>query len=563
MNKEISIQELMRQIKTLTASMSQVELQELLNGLARSQPVEHRAAFLSELKTLAEGSGEEEPVQADDPDALVARIEELADEAAERQEHIENGEYYELSDWDEDEYYRPGSWHDDPEVFSAEICDELKAICTQADHWVLDEAYGKALPVYSALFDLEKRALEDEFFGSPYVCSMETGVNYCRCVCRVAPKAKRTQSLYRAIVKVAESVPEFSRMDGSRVVPLRTLEDLFDDWAGLQKVVDRDDSWIAMRLAVELLVRRGDDAAAEQRILSGGLETGPAWLWFLHDLHDRKQWARLAECSRKAAALLSGWFRMESLKMQVLAGAEVKSAPDIADGLIQLFRERPTRETLAETVYRLRDQPERLNSVLEQYESFLSGKEVHQQLLALTRISLGRFDEVFTACLKQDDPLGWTYQSPCGIAAAAALFQISRNESVCPPLMQGVIHQYLFEPSICRREEANNSGFYQECNRALNDALEQVLITPGLTVKQRSSLLQGLHSLFSKRADAIISGKHRKSYGKAAEGLAAWAAASRLCGEARKGEELIETFRQRYNRHRAFQAELNERIKRL
>lgn len=563
MSKEISIQELMRQIETLTASMSQVELRELLNGLARSQSVEHREAFLTELKALAEGSGEKEPVQVDGPDALVARIEELADEAAERQEHIENGDYHELSEWDEEEYYRPGSWHDEPEVFSDDICDELNAIRTQADHWTLDGAYGKALPVYSALLDLEKRALEDEFYGAPYVCTMETGVNYCRCVCQVSTKTKCAQSLFRAIVKVAESVSAFSRMDGSRVVPLRTVEDLFDDWAGLQKVVDQDDSWIALRLAVELLVRRSDDAAAEQRILSGGLGAGPAWLWFLQNLHERKQWSRLAECSRMAVDLLQDWFRTEALKMQVLAGAELKSAPDVAAGLVPLFCEHPTREKLAETVYRLRDQPDKLRAVLEQYELFLSGKEGYRQLLALTRILLGRFDEVFAACVKKTDPIGWTYQSPSGIAAAAALFQISRSKNVCPPLMQGIIHQYLFEPSIRRWEEASNSGFYEECNRVLNDALSQALCALECTAKQQASLLQGLCKLFSERADAIVSGKHRKSYGKAAEGLAAWAAASMLCGDPREGEGLIETFRQRYNRHRAFQTELNEKMKRL
>ena len=561
MSKEISVQELIKQLDVLTGSMNRAELHGLLNGLARSQPVEFRTAFLDRLKALAENSAEEEPVQANGPEALVVRIEELAEEAAERQEHIENGDYHELSEWDAEEYYRPGSWHDEPEVFSDDICDELKAICTQADHWTLDGAYSKALPVYSALFDLEKRALDDEFYGAPHVCTMETGVNYCRCVCQISTKAKRAQSLYRAIVKVAESVSAFSRMDGSRVVPLHTVEDLFDDWTGLQLVVDQDGSWIALRLAVELLVRCGDDAAAEQRLLSGGLETGPAWLWFLHDLHERRQWNQLADCSRKAAALLPDWFRTEALKMQVLAGAELKSAPDITAGLVPLFCEQPTREKLAETVYRLHGQPQQMDSVLVQYEAFLSGKEVHRQLLALMRILLGRFDDLFSDCVKQTDPLGWTYQSPCGIAAAAALFQIGRSERVCPPLMQDIITQYLLEPPVRRWEEASDSGFYQECNRALNDALKQALRTPELTATQRSSLLQGLCKLFSERADAIVLGKYRKSYGKAAEGLAAWAEVARLCGEARRGEELIETFRQRYNRHRAFQTELNERVK--
>jgi hypothetical protein len=72
--------------------------------------------------------------------------------------------------------------------------------------------------------------------------------------------------------------------------------------------------------------------------------------------------------------------------------------------------------------------------------------------------------------------------------------------------MQGVIHQYLFGPSICRWEEASNSGFYQEGNRALNDALSQALCAPECTAKQQASLLQGLCGLFSERTDAIVSG---------------------------------------------------------
>ncbi len=561
MNGKISIQQMMEQMNALTGPLNRAELQELLNGLARSQPVECRAAFLGDLRKLAENPGEEEPTPADGPEALVERIEELAAEAAERQEAIENGDYHKLLDWDEDEYFRSGRWHDEPDVFSDDICSELKAIRTLADHWVLDEKYGKALPVYSALLGLERRALDDEFYDAPCVCTMETGVHYCRCVCRVEPTAKRAQSLYRAIVEVAESVWGFSRMDNERVVALHQLEDVFDDWAGLQKEVDQNDSWIALRLVVELLVRRGDDAAAERRLADGGPErdpeSGPAWLWFLRNLHDRSEWARLAECSRKAVGLLEERFRTEALRMQVLAGTALKNAPDIAAGLTQLFCEYPTREKLAETVYRLCGRPDRLRSVLAQYEVFLSRSEAHRQLLAVTRILLGQFDDVFSACVKNPDPLGWSDQSPCGIAAAAALFQISRGASGCPAQMQTVVSRYLFEPDIRRWEEANHADFYKECNRALNEALSQALCTSECPEDQQSTLLQGVCDLVSARADAIVSGKYRKSYAKAAEGLAAWAEAATLCGEARWGQELIKTFRQRYNRHRAFQAELS------
>ena len=550
----------MRKLEGLTASMNRAGLQELLNGLARSQPVEGRAAFFAKLTALAEKTDDEQPEPSDSPDALVARIEELAEEAAERQESIENGDYHALSDWDEDEYYRSGSWHDEPEVFSEDICEELTAIRTQADHWVLDEAYGRALPVYSALFDLEKRALEDEFYGAPYVCTMETGVNYCRCVCRVASGPKCAEALLRAIVRVAESVSAFARMDGSRVVPLHAVEDLFDDWTGLQKAVDQDDSWIAMRLAAELLVRCGDEDALESRLSAGGFETGPAWIWFLHNLHEREQWLRLAECSRKAVGLLEDWFRTEALKMQVLAGVKLDRGQDVADGLYRLFCEQPTRENLAETVFRLCKQPERMTSVLEQYESFLNGKGMFRQLLALTRILLGRFDEVFVECVKTPDPLSWTNQSPCGIAAAAAFLRISRTGKNCPPVVLALVERYLLEPSVHRWEESSDSAVCQECNHALNNALSQALSEPKLAEKQEASFLEGLCDLLSKRADAIVSAKYRGSYGKAAEGLVAWAEASQMCGETGAGEELIKIFRQRYNRHSAFKKELQNAL---
>ena len=55
-------------------------------------------------------------------------------------------------------------------------------------------------------------------------------------------------------------------------------------------------------------------------------------------------------------------------------------------------------------------------------------------------------------------------------------------------------------------------------------------------------------------------GKQRKSYGKAAELLVAFAEVM-LLRESSQGVDLLETYKAKYNRHRAFIGELNTRIK--
>lgn len=63
----------------------------------------------------------------------------------------------------------------------------------------------------------------------------------------------------------------------------------------------------------------------------------------------------------------------------------------------------------------------------------------------------------------------------------------------------------------------------------------------------------------SGRANRIVENQHRKSYGKAAEALVAWAEAARLNGLPREAEMLIAEFKQGFPRHRAFQKELDQR----
>ena len=67
-------------------------------------------------------------------------------------------------------------------------------------------------------------------------------------------------------------------------------------------------------------------------------------------------------------------------------------------------------------------------------------------------------------------------------------------------------------------------------------------------------------SQVTKRIDSIVGEKHRKSYGKAAELLVAFTEVM-ILREPSQGVNLLEKYKAKYNRHRAFIGELNTRIK--
>ncbi|MFQ5792302.1 MAG: AMMECR1 domain-containing protein, partial [Acidobacteriota bacterium] len=66
-----------------------------------------------------------------------------------------------------------------------------------------------------------------------------------------------------------------------------------------------------------------------------------------------------------------------------------------------------------------------------------------------------------------------------------------------------------------------------------------------------------------ERVDAIVSNQYRKSYDKAAMVITACAEVLRLRGNDKEAGSLLNDVRNRFPRHRAFQAELNTAVQRM
>ena len=79
---------------------------------------------------------------------------------------------------------------------------------------------------------------------------------------------------------------------------------------------------------------------------------------------------------------------------------------------------------------------------------------------------------------------------------------------------------------------------------------------------QQAAMLAWCLDVAQRRIDAIVSHQHRGSYDRAALLLAACAELLRLLGKAQEAAALLDEVRQRFPRHRAFQAELQTAVRR-
>jgi len=217
----------------------------------------------------------------------------------------------------------------------------------------------------------------------------------------------------------------------------------------------------------------------------------------------------------------------------------------------------PSRRLLAELVGRL-DDPDILRAELEAYDQFLDGRPF-DQLHAVLKLLLGRFGEVQKRCTESPQYLGWSYSAPDPMAVAAGFILLCLGAKTLPEHVSCFVERYLGRDRFDCWYEAPAKGEAAKWNKALGKSLEQTLVEAKLGKEEKTELLDWLRERVAGRADQIVSKKHRKSYGKAAEGLAAWAEAARMNERPGDAEKSIAEFKERYPRHRAFLKELDQR----
>lgn len=162
----------------------------------------------------------------------------------------------------------------------------------------------------------------------------------------------------------------------------------------------------------------------------------------------------------------------------------------------------------------------------------------------------------------RESALGWTYgDNPQGIVVPFFLVLLSGQSFEELPRNVARLWQWGLEVSVQAGDwyTAKSQDDEALCSRLAHAYAEAL---PAFSPKpaERERLLEWCLEVARKRASAIVSGLHRRSYDKAAVLLAACAEVLRLRGDEGRGDVLLAGFREGFRRHRAFQAELDKAV---
>jgi hypothetical protein len=170
--------------------------------------------------------------------------------------------------------------------------------------------------------------------------------------------------------------------------------------------------------------------------------------------------------------------------------------------------------------------------------------------------------EAAHALAAKESALGWTYgDNPQGLVVPAFLVLLSGQSPGRLPRNVDALWRQALESGSHAGDWYSDAARHDEALRErLARAYAEVLPALSLGPAGRERLREWCVELARKRVSTIVSRKHRRSYTKAAQLLAAAAEVLWLQGEQARGNLLLAGFRESFRRHRAFQAELDAAV---
>lgn len=166
----------------------------------------------------------------------------------------------------------------------------------------------------------------------------------------------------------------------------------------------------------------------------------------------------------------------------------------------------------------------------------------------------GRYDDAFNLC-NNKEALGWSDgQNPKGLVIPFFLVLLAREENLC--MAQNLEQLW--------KEAINNISGYgkQDVAERFHQAMDRVFRSVHLSEDEENKYMRWCIEQTGRRVDAIVGEKHRQSYYKAANLLVALAETLANRNMKPKDTDLIDKYRQKYNRHSAFRQELNMALSR-
>jgi hypothetical protein len=570
--EQLSLQAFWDAVEQRLAVCSAEELRAVVRALARATPATQRQAFLKTMQLMTGTTPVVPPAPA--PEELLVDIAALADALRAATEEAEG--------WDE--YHEEDSLGPYAEyVTPLTACFERAAATFAAGHMTL------ARTAYHNLF--ETLTYQDNYGRGvraehlPHVVVSEACARYLRAVYETEPPAQRPSRLFAAMLQVcawlADACPMLDDIIQISPQALPDQEQFFLDWIAFLRTQSEPEADAWLREAVRL---SQGTAGLETLARTEGVQRPRAYLdWCAALAAEGKQRAILV-AAHEALRTLPRPLPIRAAVADYLctAAMHLHDTANLRVGRWEAFVAKPTLARLLD-VWEVTPagaaRTRQMSQAAQHVQDTLAnppGEGTYvwadalerpvwpdKTVLAHAYLLAGDWDAAYRLAVPEQ-VLGWSSShNTQGLVVACCLVQMSGVlPGQLPPNLTQLWHWELQNSTgfvSWYSADAGEASLLVRLQQAYTECLPEV----SLTREQQATLLVWCLDVARRRVEAIVSNQHRGSYDRAALLLTSCTEVLRLRGQAQEARGLLDDVRQQFQRHRAFQAELQAAVQRM
>lgn len=313
---------------------------------------------------------------------------------------------------------------------------------------------------------------------------------------------------------------------------------------------------------------RAEELLYEAAYELGGVEKVNELAEALKDMHPRlylRSVELYIEEGKEKEALAMGWKALEEIPGSLVIRAEICdrmiplalrmgdseavhrlmklafSSDSRLPRYLKLFQLPAFKEVITAASEEIALLPKRLYSAESPFTKELTSNSISAQERDVIRFFSGSFQETFEKCRADAASLGWS-SSLKGVVVPLSILALNKKEALYEPI------EMLWEETAIKLGYSFREDFLQDLKN-----WKQFM---GEEIRELEHHMDWIREETDKRVDAVVGGGFRQSYHKAALLIVNLGQMLESRGYTDSTKELVERYRDRYKRHRAFKEEL-------
>jgi hypothetical protein len=563
---QIALKPYLDKITEYCCDLSKKELTDVIISLAKDAPTFSRIQFLKKIESCLPGHAPAIILETDPVEQIINGIEALRESIEERIDSIEDGSY-----WDDPDGWRNDGYYDDdePDYISQAQAGELASFFDDAENLFLNDRLEDARSVYKALFLLIDYIKEHTYFMPGHEIDIrEARARYCRCVYETSDVDKRLDKFTEAM-EIEVSVPyrenEYDQdypllqdVVDARPSEMQDLESFLPVW---NKVLGKKET--KGRPAVLLLetVNRLEGIKSVSKLAKKWKNSQPQgyifWLDILKKENDIEGIIKVGKEGLKA--LKEGRFRERVAEFMIDGAEELNDAEGLLIGKRERFFSYISDQNLLDFVKEAIKQDARekeLGGVINHFKSRKTMDDDQKTLYVKTSLMAGQLHDAFEIA-KKEKSVGWSYHSNAGVVFGSVLSVLSGHSEkadTIKTLLKGYANQRSVYSEQFSVDKEIGASFYDEIVKGLKQSEP--------TQARRAEYLAWAEKIGKSRIDHIVTNKHRRAYGRAAQVLGSLAEVYVTMEQKNKAVKILHKYyNEKYNRFRAFRQEVKAIVK--